>query len=95
MRFILGFLLGFLLACFPIDAGTINTPPPLSNTEVALQHYLLDIRNNMNKPNVLTTTPDGNRKGLIGQIVSFNDSGTFHLYVNVDGSKSWQEFTQL
>lgn len=89
MRFSLGIILGFLLASVTVSAGIIASPPP-SDIPVQIQQYLFDVWQNMNRPAVVTSDPNGSRKGKKGDLVLFNNSGTFSLKVNTDGSTTWQ-----
>lgn len=88
---ILGVLLGVLLAiAVNVSAGLISSPPPLGDLPVALQHYLTEIRNNLHVPAITTTAPNGSRSGRKGELVLYNNSGTYSLYCNTDGSTTWQ-----
>lgn len=40
---------------------------------------------------VVTTAPNGNRRSKKGEFVFYNNSGTFELWVNSDGSTTWQQ----
>ena len=94
-KFIIGIIVGFLLSTLVAYAGIINSPPPLPDTEVTLQQYLFEIWQNMNRPEIITTNPNGSRSGKVGDLISFNDSGTYKLFINTTGSTVWQQFTQL
>lgn len=39
---------------------------------------------------IVTSNPDGSRKGTAGDIVLLNNSGTFYLEVNTDGGTTWR-----
>jgi len=92
---IIGIIVGCVLAVPQILADKISTPPPLRDTwedaGPAVQHYLQEISNNFHRLPVTTTTPNTNRKGLKGEMVIFNDSGTFKLFINTDSNKAWQQ----
>jgi hypothetical protein len=72
-------------------AGTIPAPPPLPNETVVEQDYFQKIYENMNVWDIVTSAPDGSLKGIKGQPVLYNNSGTFTLWVNVDGNTDWQQ----
>ncbi len=88
-RFIFGLIAGFVLSCAVAKAGIITSPPP-SDIPVQTQQYLFNIWQNMNRPEVVTSDPNGSRKGKKGDLVLFNNSGTFSLEVNTTGSTVWQ-----
>lgn len=90
MRFRFGIIIGFLLATITVSAGIIGSPPP-SDIPPQTQQYLFDIWQNLNRPPIQTTTPNGNRNGKRGELVTFNDSGTFKLFQNTDGGTTWQQ----
>ena len=78
-----------LLIAQPVFAGTISSPPP-SDIPVQTQEFLFDVWQNINRPEVVTSDPNGSRKGKKGEMVLFNNSGTFTLEVNTDGDTTWQ-----
>jgi len=49
-----------------------------------------NITNGRYNINIVTTNPDGNTKGDVGDILLFNDSGTYYLCINVTGSTIWR-----
>lgn len=89
----------FLLTVFlfsNVYGDFIPPPPPLQNQSVELQQYLRRISDNFNNLNIITTTPNGNRLGKKGDILIFNDGGTFKLFVNTTGTETvpttvWQQ----
>ena len=48
---------------------------------VVMGRYSLDI---------VTVNPDGARKGDVGDMVLFNNSGTFYFAINTTGAKIWR-----
>lgn len=90
----LGFLIGFLVGgsiLHEANSAVIGTPPPMPELPVTAQHYFKEISDNFNKLDVLTATPNGVRNGTDGQIVIFNDGGTYKLMVNVGTGQVWQQ----
>ena len=82
-------ILIFLLISCNVYAGDLRNPPP---TETAIFDYLNHIRDNHNNLRVTTTDPDGTTPGKVGDIILFNNSGTFSLQVCTDAqSKIWKE----
>lgn len=84
------FLLIFCLITTYAFAGLLPAPPVLRNTPVEQQHYLRNLYENINNLEVTTTAPNGNIKAEKGDAIIYNNSGTFELWVNSDGSTTWQ-----
>ena len=78
--FLIPFLFGFV------------TPEPPKIEDKATYEYLRTIRNNLNKPQVVTVNPSGVTLGSYGDILIYNDSGTFYIMVNVSSpnGKTWK-----
>ena len=71
-------------------AGNLRQPNPVDDT--AVFDYFLHIKDNFNSLPVTTTNPDGTKPGRVGDMVLFNDSGTFSLHICTDAANStWQE----
>jgi len=87
--FSIGIIIGSILTTITVGAGIIGSPPP-SEIPVQTQQYLFNIWQNMNRPAIVTSDPNGSRKGKKGDLVLFNNSGTFSLKVNTDASTTWQ-----
>jgi hypothetical protein len=83
-----GFFLGTVIS---VAVSSLNSPPPLSDGSPALQNYLQDVFENINRLDVTNTSPNASRKGKIGQSILYNNSGTFELYVNSNGNLTWQK----
>ena len=95
-KFILGFILGSFLFTGIGYSLRISKPPRLTGFDdsnlVALNLALEQLwettgRYNLN---IVTTNPDGNTIGKIGDIILFNNSGTFYLEINTDNSTTWR-----
>lgn len=70
--------------CLPawcITAKNINQPPILKDEPVAEQQYLKTIADNFNNFEVVTIDPNGNRTGRYGDVVIYNNSGTYRFRV--------------
>jgi hypothetical protein len=72
-------------------AGELNVPPPLKDLSVSQQRFYRDIYNNWNNIEVTTTNPNGSRRGEYGDIVFYNNSGTYKLCVQTTsgGGTTW------
>ena len=95
MRLISGFLLGFLLAGTLAWAAILPDPVGIKDKKTLL--YLRKLRDIRNNVIITTTSPNGNRRGRTGDIVIFNDSGTYRWRVNTDtdpsGGTTWASVT--
>lgn len=82
------FVVGLLTSlCY---AASIPAPPPLPDESAVEQDYFQKIYNNLNRLDVVTSAPNGVLKGDKGQLVLYNNAGTFSLYCNTDGATAWQ-----
>ena len=88
-NFILGLLLGSLISVAYADR--ISSPPPLVGEPPAEQAYLREIYENIDRFEIVTSAPDGTRKGRKGQGILYNNSGIFTLWINVDSATDWQQ----
>lgn len=96
-KFISGFLLGFLLISGISYAYRI--PRPLRITEFDHKNLVIlnetlenlwDLTNGRYSINIVTSNPDGSLKGNVGDIILFNNSGTYYLEINTTGAKVWR-----
>jgi len=79
-----------LLSTLSTKAWAILPPPPvISQADVQLTQYMKQLYDNHNKLDVVTTDPNGNRIGKVGDIVIYNNSGVYTINVNTDGDKAW------
>lgn len=70
----------------------ISAPPQLPDEPVAEQIYLREIYNNFHVPEVTTTAPNNNRTAIEGQLIFYDNSGTYELWVKTDtDSTDWQK----
>ena len=76
-----------------VYGGLLKQPPPLSDSPPALSFYLKHLYDNIHKLPITTTSPDGSRQGERGELILFNSSGTFQLFVctSVAGGTAWQQ----
>ena len=92
---VLGLMLGTVITAYPFRTGA---PPTFTDFEnfsqvMQLNRYLSDIweiTNGKYTMNIKTTNPDGSDSGNVGDMVLFNNGGTYYLEVNVDGSTTWR-----
>lgn len=91
---IIGLILGLVVSVYAYRA-----PKPAKITkfdEAALTQLNTDLENLWNLSNgrysinIVTSNPDGNLKGDVGDMVLFNNGGTFYLEVNTTGAKVWR-----
>lgn len=84
------FLCGSALAA-TAQAALLPTPKLIEDKETYF--YLKKIRNAIGKIEIVTTDPNGNRRGTFQDVLIYNDSGTYTLKVNtdtgVDGGTTW------
>ncbi len=64
-------------------------PPDLVELNTVLEE-LWNITNGRYNLNVTTTNPDGTEQGDVGDMILFNDSGTYYLEINTTGSTIWR-----
>lgn len=88
-NFIFGLFCGLLITS--AYAGKINSPPPLSDEPPAEQAYFQEIYENINKFQVTSTAPNASRKGVQGEPIIYNNTGTLELWVNYDSNLTWQK----
>jgi hypothetical protein len=93
MRFILGFILGSILIS-GISYG-YRIPKPLRITDfdqkglVTLNdnlEKLWDLTNGRFNLDIVTSNPDGSLTGDVGDMLLFNNSGTYYLEICVGGT---------
>lgn len=96
-RFVAGFLLGSLLISGITYAYRI--PKPLRITDFDQKNLVVlnetlenlwDITNGRFNLDIVTVNPDGATKGNIGDMLLFNNSGTYYLAINTTGAKIWR-----
>ena len=88
MKYTVFFILGIITSlCFSVLADKIPSPPLLKDP--ALLHYLKIIYDNHNRLEVVTSNPDGSRKGKKGDMVLLQTGGNSYLEVNSDSNTTW------
>lgn len=96
-KFIIGFIIGSFLLTGISFAYRIPKPQRITDFDqnglVILNEtleQLYDLTNGRFSLNITTVNPDGNRKGNVGEIILFNNSGTYYLAINTTGSTVWR-----
>ena len=96
-KFITGIIIGLMFTCGVSYGYRIGKPVPINeinaNTLIELNHTiekLWNITNGKYSLNIVTTNPDGNSNGDTGDMLLFNNSGTYYLAVNTTGAKVWR-----
>lgn len=87
---------GFVLCGLAV---AYRAPKPAKITkfdEAALTQLNIDLENLWNLSNgryslnYVTSNPDGNLKGDVGDMILFNNGGIFYLEINTTGAKVWR-----
>ena len=71
--------------------ATINAPIVSKDTPVELQQNLQTLYENQSVVNITTTAPNGSRQGKVGEVIVYNNSGTYENWVNTDGVTAWSK----
>lgn len=87
MKFILGFIFGFMISAGVVLADNITTPPPIKDANV--YHYLRQVYENFHRLQVVSVDPDAARSGKKGDMVLYLTGGVGVLCVNVDSATDW------
>lgn len=82
MRIYISLAVIFLL-CGIVIAGNLPEPSPFKDMPIEQWNYLKEIARNFNNLTVVKTNPDGARTGKYGDMVLFNNSGTYYLEICV------------
>lgn len=88
MKFIIGFICGFLFSAGLVLADNITSPPPIKDPTIA--HYFKQIYDNFHRLQVVTTNPDGSRNGKKGDMLHLQTGGNYYHCENVDSSTTWR-----
>lgn len=96
-KFVCGIILGVFLTTGISYAYRIPKPQRITefnhNGLVILNdslEQLFDLTNGRFSLNIVLTNPDGSLNGNVGEIILFNNSGTFYLCINTTGAKVWR-----
>lgn len=96
-KFVLGFILGSLLISGISYAYRAPKPQRITafdeNNLVVINEVLENLWNVSNgrfSLDIVTSNPDGSKKGDIGDMLLFNNSGTYYLAINTTGAKIWR-----
>jgi hypothetical protein len=84
------FLIIGLLFISSVYASNLAAPPPLAESPVSLQHYLQEIRKNINLLETTEDNPDGARPGKKGEKLHLQTGGKFYDCTNTDGDMTWR-----
>lgn len=97
MKRIISIIIIITLFAIPVYAYRISKPDKITKIDEAslaklniILENLWDLTNGRYTLNIVTSNPDGSAKGTIGDVVLFNNSGTFYLEINTDGSTQWR-----
>lgn len=82
------------LACYSF-ADTLPDPSKVEDRET--RFYLNKVKQAIGNIEITTSDPNGSRRGMFGDVVIFNDSGTYRWRVNVSttpqGGTTWASVT--
>jgi hypothetical protein len=83
----------FILLSFAVIAWAkdLKAPPPLRDIEVSQRKFLQSVYDNFNNLEVVESSPNGSRNGDYGDIIFYNNSGTWKLCVQTteQGGTTW------
>lgn len=81
----------FMLFC-SVAWAELPVPPVIQSQTTSTTQYMKDIYDNINIIPTTNTNPNGNRFGRYGQIVRYNNAGTYSLYtcISSPSGKAWQ-----
>lgn len=71
-------------------AGELSEPPPLFDEPVEERRFLREVYNQHNNLVVVTSTPNGSRNGRVGDMLLYNNAGSWKACYNIDGSTTWR-----
>lgn len=83
-------LLLLLMFCQPALAGELPAPPALATEPVEELAYFRTIQRNFNNLVVVTSNPNGSRRGEQGDMILYNNAGSWKDCYNIDGSTAWR-----
>ena len=95
--FLLGLLAFGLVISYNLYAFRMPKPDKITEINEAtltrlniILEELWDITNGRYNLDIVIINPDGNTKGNIGDMLLFNNSGTYYLAINTTGAKIWR-----
>lgn len=88
MKFIFGFIIGFLVSASLVLADNIASPPPIKDPNIL--HYFQQIYENLHRLQVVTVNPDGSRNGKKGDMILLQTGGSSYLEINSDSGTTWR-----
>ena len=96
-KFIFGLIIGVFCVSGVGNAYRIQRPMRITDFDqrnlVILNESLenlWDVSNGRFNLDIVTSNPDGNLKGDVGDMILFNNSGTYYLCINTTGVKIWR-----
>ena len=95
-RFILGLIIGLCISGIAYGYR-ISKPQRITDFDqrglvIVNENFerLWDITNGRFSLDIVTVNPDGATKGDVGDMLLFNNSGTYYLEINTTGAKVWR-----
>lgn len=92
---LIGTVIGLVLMAGIASSDILPSPAGIDDRSTLL--YLRRIKEAFNNLEIITSEPNGTRQGRSGDIVIFNDSGTYRLRLNIStnpgGGTTWVSVT--
>ncbi len=82
-----------LIVCmlsWPVYADELPFPPALKDEPVEELAYFRTIYSNWNNLVIVTANPNGSRNGKTGDLIAYNNAGSWKLCLNTDGGTTWR-----
>ena len=96
-KFIVGVIIGVMLSSSLSYAFRFSKPQRLTafdNKNLVLLNDILEqqwnVANGRFSLDIVTVNPDGATNGDVGDMLLFNNSGTYYLEINTTGAKVWR-----
>lgn len=86
----LSLIIILLIGSNNVYAGDLPTPTPRKDRPVADELYLRQIHNEWNNLKIVTTNPDGAIRGQAGDLLIYNNAGSYKFCVLVTAPNVWR-----
>lgn len=78
------------LICTEAWAGELPPPTPNPDRDTADELYLRQIYQHWNNMEITTTNPNGNIRGIAGDILIYNNGGSYKFCALVTAPTTWR-----
>ena len=96
-KLVIGIIIGILFSTSLTYAYRFNKPARMTKLDDSALitineslEQLWNLSNGRSTIDIVTVNPDGATKGDIGDMLLFNNSGTYYLEINIAGTKVWR-----